>query len=94
LITTPGAISTLTGAMRSVRSGFAGGSAAREENRGTEAKAAPAALTPVTARNSLRFSIVTLESSGIVGMEMIVKRHDPIDFGPCQARFIQVPSRR
>jgi len=27
-------------------------------------------------------------------MEMIVKRHDPIDFGPCQARFIQVPSRR
>jgi len=27
------------------------------------------------------------------GVEMIVKRHDPIDFGPCQARFMLVLSR-
>jgi hypothetical protein len=60
LMTTPGAISTLTGAMCSARSGFASGRAATDENLGTEAKAAPTALTPVTARNSLRFSMATL----------------------------------
>jgi hypothetical protein len=64
LITIPGAISTLTGAMCKVRSGFAGGSAAMEENLGTAAKAAPAAVTPVTARNSLRFSMANLAFFG------------------------------
>src|SRR5579863_8680168 len=88
LITMPGAISTLTGAMRRVRSGFASGSAATEENRGTETNAAPTALTPVTARNSLRFSMVTLVSFGMDGVEIIVKRHNPIDIGSCQARIL------
>jgi hypothetical protein len=45
--------------MRSVMSGFAGSGAAREENCGTEASAAPTALAPVTVRNSRRFSIGT-----------------------------------
>jgi len=88
LYTTPGASSTLTGAMRSVRSGFASGSAATEENRGTEAKAAPTALTPVTAKNSLRFSMANLVSFRTGGVEMIVKRHNPTRFRPCQARII------
>src|SRR5579859_2945560 len=54
LMTVPGAISTLTGAMRRVKSGLARGRAASAENRGTEASAAPTAVVPVTARNSLR----------------------------------------
>src|SRR3984957_13423380 len=57
LITVPGAISTLTGAIRRVKSGLAGGRAASDENRGTEARAAPTVLAPVTARNSRRFNI-------------------------------------
>jgi hypothetical protein len=77
--------------MRRVKSGFAGGSAAKEENRGMEATAAPTALTPVTAKNSLRFSMVTLSSTGMDRPEMIAKRHNPIDLGPCQATFMQDP---
>jgi hypothetical protein len=52
--------------MRRARSGLAGGSAATEENLGTVAKAAPTALTPVTARNSLRFSMATLAILGTI----------------------------
>src|SRR5271169_5371539 len=92
LITLPGAISTLTCAMRSVTSGFASGSAATEENRGTEAKAAPTALTPVTARNSLRSSMVDVVSFGTNRMEKIVKRHNPIALQMCQAGILQTQS--
>src|ERR1700687_2878236 len=89
LYTTPGAISTLTGAMRRVRSGLnGGGSAATEENRGTEAKAAPTALTPLAVRNSLRFSMANLVSVRTDGVEMIVKRHNPIELGSCQGRIL------
>src|SRR5690242_20569175 len=61
LMTVPGAISTLAGAMRSVKSGLAKGRAASAENRGNEASAAPTAVVPVTARNSLRFTMSLLQ---------------------------------
>jgi hypothetical protein len=62
--------------MRIVKSDFARGSAAKEEKRGAEANPVPSALAPVTARNSLRFSMFPLKllpsSSDENGLQTVI----------------------
>ena len=64
---------TLTGAIRSVKSGFARGSAGIDEKRGTEANAVSSALAPATARNSLRFSMLPPQVPRFIQMKAACK---------------------